>query len=121
MEELKKIKVLGAELEYDPMDVEAMEAFENSLERIIALQDEFLGQKKPNKLSEGMRIICYAVFDVFDGTFGEGASKQVFGDSINMRQALQALADVTAEIQKAQTTGLAEVISKYTPKRDLKK
>lgn len=48
--------------------------------------------------SELIRIQCEAVFEFFEDVFGEGAAKNVFGESVNLTTCLNAYEAVVIEV-----------------------
>lgn len=91
------MKILNTELQdLDFMEAEVMEKFEE-------LQEEYNVklENKPefNKTSEMIRYHCEIVFDLFNGLFGEGTDKKIFGKSTNILQCTKALDELYSYIE----------------------
>lgn len=64
------------EIEFDPTDVAFVEKYESA---VTEYQERITTVSKDGKASEVMMRICNIFYDVFDGLFGKGASKKMFG------------------------------------------
>lgn len=64
------------EIEFDPTDVAFVEKYEFA---VTKYQERITTVSKEGKASEVMMRICDIFYDVFDGLFGKGASKKMFG------------------------------------------
>lgn len=74
-------------------DPDFIEKFENAQQRCSESFTEVAN--KDVKWSEKVRSQCIAVFEFFEEVFGEGAAKQVFGDSVNLRICVDAYAEAS--------------------------
>ena len=91
------MKINNVELQdLDFMDVETMERFEE-------LQEEYTYKlnDKPNfeKTSEMIRYHCEVVFDLFNGLFGDGTDKKVFGNKTNLLTCTKAVDELFMYIE----------------------
>ena len=91
------MKINNVELQdLDFMDAEVMERFEE-------LQDEYNNklQDKPDfeKTSELIRYHCEIVFDLFNGLFGDGTDKKVFGNKTNLLTCTKAVDELFTYIE----------------------
>lgn len=64
------------EIEFDPTDVAFVEKYESA---VTEYQERITTVSKDGKASEVMMCICNIFYDVFDGLFGKGSSKKIFG------------------------------------------
>ena len=64
------------EMEFDPTDVAFVEKYELA---VAKYQERITGVSKEGKASEVMLRLCNVFYDTFDGLFGKGASKKMFG------------------------------------------
>lgn len=106
------IKINGIELELDIFDAETAEIYEDAL-------DEVKNQatvKDGAKMSDMIRTQCNAVFNFFDEVFGEGTSKEVFGEKTNLMECLRAF-EIVIEYVSNQTEEAKKMTDKYSPNR----
>ncbi|MEN8433960.1 hypothetical protein NX821_001131 [Clostridium septicum] len=67
------MKINGVELEdLDIYDLEVAERYEKALEGLNGIEARVANKKN----SESIRIMCNAVFDIFNTMFGEGTDKK---------------------------------------------
>ena len=64
------------EIEFDPTDVAFVEKYEIA---VTKYQENITTVSKEGKASEVMMRVCNIFYDVFDGLFGKGSSKKMFG------------------------------------------
>lgn len=64
------------EMEFDPTDVAFVEKYEQA---VAEYQESVTAVSKEGKASEVMMRLCSIFYHVFDGLFGKGASKKMFG------------------------------------------
>ena len=67
-------------------------------------------------LAEGIRQECKILKDFIDYVFGEGTSKEWFGEKDSLHLILQAFTDIINERDK-QIKVIDELASKYSPER----
>ena len=111
------MKINNVELEdLDFMDLEVMERFEE-------LQDEYNNklQDKPDfeKTSELIRYHCEIVFDLFNGLFGDGTDKKVFGNKTNLLKCTKAVDELFMYIEASNKNYAKEfeAINKHVNRR----
>lgn len=78
----------GVELEFDIFDADTAENYEVALKTLEEAGKEAQLAGETGKLSENIRMQCEGVFDFIDDIFGDGTSKEVFGEKTNLREAL---------------------------------
>ena len=64
------------EVEFDPTDVAFVENYELA---VTEYQERIATVSKEGKVSEVMMRLCNVFYNVFDGLFGKGTSKKMFG------------------------------------------
>ncbi len=64
------------EVEFDPTDVDFVEKYEAA---VAEYQERITTVSKEGKASEVMMRLCNIFYNVFDGIFGKGSSKKMFG------------------------------------------
>lgn len=89
----------GVTLEFDYYDADQLERLEKG---ILEVQEGCGSLPEGLKLSESIRRQCGLVFAFFDGVFGEGTARRVFGPSANLMACLDAFEAVVEEIQRQQ-------------------
>lgn len=74
------------EFDFDIYDAEAAEDYEREAKALQAQSD---GIRKGESLSAYIRRLCEAIFAFFDNLLGEGTHRDLFGDRVNLRVALE--------------------------------
>lgn len=91
------MKILDTELQdLDFMEVEVLEKFEDLQEDY---NDKLNNPPEFNKTSEMIRYYCELVFDLFNGLFGEGTDKKIFGKSTNLMKCTKAVDELFSYIE----------------------
>ena len=75
------------ETEFDPTDVAFVEKYETAAENY---QNRIKDLPTDGKASDTMKTVCKIFFETFDGIFGPGASKQMFGKTQSVEQCIKA-------------------------------
>lgn len=102
----------GVELEFDILDAEMLERYENALKK----------QKEERKDTEGLSAVevirtqCDQIYTFFDDIFGRGMGEQIFSGKKNLRLCLEAVEALNQEIN-VQNESYTEKFSKYDPER----
>ena len=101
----------GKEFEMDVFEAGTAEKLENGLKKV---QAACAPAQEAQNASDIIRAQCAAVFELFDSLFGEGTSKDVFGEKVSLTAALDAFDALIAEInrQKAEMTARTEKYAK---------
>lgn len=100
------------ELNFDIYDAETAEKFEVATERVEAAGGKVEGET----LSAAIRRQCNAIFMFFDGLFGEGFHRELFGERTNLLECLDAFSEFMA-LADAQQMAISDRMSKYLPNR----
>lgn len=88
------------EIEFDPTDVAFVEKYELA---VTEYQERITTVSKEGKASEVMMRLCNVFYNVFDGLFGKGTSKKMFGktNSVDLcAKALKQLANTMNDYSK---------------------
>ena len=93
------MEINGVTLGFDYFDADQMERLEKG---ILEVRDGCGNLPEGLKQSESIRRQCGLVFAFFDGVFGEGTAKMLFGPSTNLMVCLDAFDTVVEEIKKQQ-------------------
>lgn len=108
------MKINNVELEeIDLMDAEIAENVETAMKQVTDRSKEV---EKLTSLGEMIRVQCDIVFECFDTVFGEGTSKDVFEDRVNLRECVGAFEELMAAIDEKKGN-VEKEFSKYTPNR----
>lgn len=104
----------GVNRDIDFTDADLLEKIEEGSKKVY---DETEKIRNVNlKLAEGIRQECKILKDFIDYVFGEGTSKEWFGEKDSLHLILQAFTDVINERDK-QIKVIDELASKYSPER----
>lgn len=104
----------GVNRDIDFTDADLLERIEEGSKKVY---DETEKIRNVNlKIAEGIRQECKILKDFIDYVFGEGTSKEWFGEKDSLHLILQAFTDVINERDK-QMNSINELASKYSPER----
>ena len=79
---MSKFTVNGHSVEFDPFDLDNMELYLNSVDRL----DEARRVKMEGETSiENLRRVCEMILDFFDDLLGPGKAQEIFGEKINAK------------------------------------
>lgn len=112
------MKVLDYELEsLDTFDPDILEKIENAKEKAIATFDN---AKNAEKVSASIRIQCEAVSEFIDTLWGNGTSKQIFGEKSNLVISMKAFSEIRQALDEdteRQSAEMDSIMQKYSPDR----
>lgn len=100
------------ELIFDIFDADTAERYETATQGVETASVKIEGER----LSEGIRRQCAAVFAFFDALFGVGFHKNLFGERTNLIECLDAFAEFVA-LASAQQSAVNDRLNKYRPDR----
>lgn len=104
----------GINRDIDFTDADLLERIEEGSKKVY---DETEKLRTVNlKIAEGIRQECKILKDFIDYVFGEGTSKEWFGEKDSLHLILQAFTDIIKEREK-QINIINELASKYSPDR----
>lgn len=114
-------KILNTELEIDLFDADTAEKAEKVLEETKKAISEVETKQSQMKLSEYIREICHVTFECFNGIFGEGTDKKIFGDKCNLLDCGEAMLQLQAALTDSQQKKADERFKPYLPNRQTRR
>lgn len=109
---MAKIVILGKELEGDFFDADFMERYETATKDLHNKATD-ARDRKYEKVADAFREQCAVAREYFDRIFGEGTSKDLFGDKMNLRNHMEAIAELT-ECAAGAKKEINDLKNKYT-------
>ena len=106
------LKINGVELEFDLLDADTAEKYDEALSEVSGIEDKVTGMST----GESIRYQCNTIFDVFNTIFGEGTDKMIFGEKVHLGKCLDAFETLITEANK-QAEDTSKKYSKYSPNR----
>lgn len=94
-------------------EVEIAERYEKALKLLETTEIKTEGLT----MAQGIKVQCEIIFEFFDIMYGEGASKKIFGNKVNLVTCLNALGDFMTQINKNNTDTLNSINKKYSSNR----
>ena len=97
----------GVEMEYDTYDVTNMEIYGAEVQRLAELGKKLeRSEAKMDYFSAVQTLKTYSeeVMDAFDCILGEGSSRKIFGDKVNVKAIMNAYGEFTDAVNKATST-----------------
>jgi hypothetical protein len=113
---MASIYILGHELQGDFFDADFVDLYEAAAKR---MRDQAAAGEHVhyNSLGEAYRAQCKLVKDYFDGVFGKGTADELFDGSNNIKEHMQAFAELVDLAQKNQKE-TNDFINKYTQRQN---
>lgn len=103
----------GVELEdLDGLDYETAQRVEKELEKTQGISDKVAKLKN----SEGIKVICDTINDIFDNIFGKGTSDKIFNGKKNLIISMKAFEELCAKYYESQNA-MNDMLKKYSPNR----
>lgn len=109
---MAKIVVLGKELEGDFFDADFMERYETATKDMHNKATD-ARDRKYEKVADAFREQCTVAREYFDRIFGNGTSKELFGDRMNLRDCMEAIAELT-DCAAGTKKEINDLTNKYT-------
>lgn len=109
---MAKIVVLGKELEGDFFDADFMERYETATKDMHNVATD-ARDRKYEKVADAFREQCTVAREYFDAVFGEGTSYELFGDKLNLRTHIEAIAELT-DCAAGAKKEINDLTNKYT-------
>ncbi len=100
----------------DLAELEVAERYEQEMQKYT----DAIATLSGNNRVEIIRTVCTATFALFDGVFGDGTAKKVFGDRTNLvicNKAMSELIDASNKIDKQNSNETKKIFAKYNPNR----
>ena len=104
----------GKTIDVDFTDADLIEKIEEGSKKVYEETNKIKNEKY--QLAEGIRQECKILKDFLDYVFGEGTSKEVFGDKDSLHLCMKAFEDIINEKEK-QIKTINDLVSKYSPDR----
>ena len=103
----------GVELEdLNGLDYETAQKVEKEMEKAQGLGDKVAKLKN----SEGIKVICDTINDIFDNIFGKGTSDKVFNGKKNLIVSMKAFEELCTKYRESQNA-MNDMLKKYSPNR----
>ncbi len=109
---MAKIVVLGKELEGDFFDADFMDRYETATREMHNKATD-ARDRKYEKVSDAFREQCGVAREYFDMVFGKGTSEELFGDKMNLKTHMEAIAELT-ECAARSKKEINDLTNKYT-------
>jgi cytochrome c peroxidase len=106
----------GVAFDVDFTDADVLEKIEKECKVVEEKANELAKEKENLSLAEGIRQECKIVKDFFDNVFGEGTSKEIFGDKDSLTKCINAYEDTLNSYQE-QYQAYYDKVNKYSPDR----
>lgn len=97
----------GVEMEYDTYDVTNMEIYGAEVQRLAELGkklDATMDKTDYFYAVQTLKTFSEEVLDAFDCILGEGSSRKIFGDKVNVKAIMNAYGEFTDAVNKATST-----------------
>lgn len=92
---MERFVVNGAEVEFDPFDLDAMETYMAGVNRVDA--ERRVKQASESPIAQ-LRRACNAILDFFDDVLGEGKSEELFGTRVNVKTIFGGYCEFTTRV-----------------------
>jgi len=106
-------KINGYELEYDFLDVDDREFFEEEFKKANEFIQNAYANANEGNASAFMRDACEAIVDFIDNLFGEGTSNKIFEGKTNYKKCFLAITELVKEVKK-QDAEMSELAKEVT-------
>jgi hypothetical protein len=112
------ITVKGKELDFNFLNADHVQKWENARNEVKArykdIADADMSKIGLQEYADLLRRACNAIFDLFDGIFGDGTANDIFGAECDFEACMDAYGEFEAAIaDQAQNFGTK--VKKYTP------
>lgn len=113
---MASIYILGHELQGDFFDADFVDRYEAATRRMY---DQATARERVhyNSLGDAYRAQCKIANEYLDSVFGEGTAEELFGGSNNIKEHMQAIAELVEVAQKGQKE-TNDFINKYTQRQN---
>lgn len=109
------MKIKNVEVNFDFLDADDMERFENEARRV---KSECEKQQTQSMLySEVIRRECTIIDSFFNNVFGEGTSQKIFNGKMNLMEHINVFQDIVNEKIRAQED-MKNTLNRYMPNRE---
>lgn len=109
------MKIKDIEVEFNFLDADDVEKFENAAKEVMEKCKE--RQKEKMSYSDAIKEECQVIEEFFDKVFGDGLSQKLFNGKKNLEEHINAFEDIVkAKIEKQKD--LQTVYDRYQPNRE---
>lgn len=92
---MERFTVNGKEVEFDPFDLDAMEAY---MEGAALVEKQRAAGPEGESPVAALRRVCDSILDFFDDLLGEGKAAELFGQRVNVKDIFDGYRDFTAGV-----------------------
>ena len=112
------MKIRNIEVEFDFLDADDMERFENEARKVIAECE--VQKKQKMSYSQMIRKQCGIIDVFFNNVFGEGTSEKLFGNKCNLNDHITAFEEIVKE-KETQQKSIVSTLERYQPNREARR
>lgn len=112
------MKIRNIEVEFDFLDADDMEKFENEAKKVIEQCE--IKEKQTMSYSQMIREQCEIINNFFDKVFGDGISQKIFGNKNNLKEHITAFEEIVKEKEEQQKS-IVSTLERYQPNRETRK
>jgi hypothetical protein len=112
---MSNITINGKKLEGDFFDADFMDRYEGATRKMYDVAMAEKG-KHYEKIADAFRAQCRIIEDYFNEIFGADASDQIFGSAYNLKEHLEAVAELTNVAANAKKD-VNDLVNKYTQRQ----
>ena len=109
------MKIRDIEVEFDFLDADDIERFENEAKRVV--EECKNTAKKEMSHSEAIRQECNIIEVFFDNVFGQGISEKLFKGKKNLNEHIKVFEDI-AKMKNENQKDLQNTLERYQPNRE---
>ena len=109
------MKIRNIEVDFDFLDADDIERFENEAKRLLNKCDE--EAKKDYSSSESIKAQCRIIEEFIDNVFGEGLSEKIFIKRNNLKEHLEIYEEIIKE-KELENNEIQNKFGKYQPNRE---
>jgi hypothetical protein len=112
------MKIRNIEVEFDFLDADDMEKFEEEAKKVVKQCEE--KEKQQMSYSQMIREQCKIINDFFNNVFGDGMSEKLFGNKDNLKEHISAFEEIVKEKENQQKS-IVSSLERYQPNRETRR
>lgn len=112
------MKIRNIEVEFDFLDADDMEKFENEARKVVEQCES--KKKQQMSYSQMIREQCKIINDFFNNVFGDGISQKLFGNKDNLKEHISAFEEIAKEKENQQKS-IVSSLERYQPNRETRR
>ncbi|MBQ9314875.1 MAG: AP endonuclease [Clostridia bacterium] len=112
------MKIRNIEVEFDFLDADDMEKFENEAKKVV--EQCKIKEKQQMSYSQMIREQCKIINDFFNNVFGDGMSQKLFGNKDNLKEHISAFEEIVKEKENQQKS-IVSSLERYQPNRETRR